>query len=69
MKSIQKALPGKRISGALADECWRVIDERINAMRVYTLGLGRAGWQQRDRRLFQAAADVAEALRADQKTD
>ena len=66
---IQKALLGKRISGALAEGCWRVIDERINAMRVYTLGLGRAGWEQRDRRLFQAAADVAEALRADQKTD
>lgn len=59
---LEKALLDGKISGELAARCWRVIDERINAMRTYTMGLGRAGWQQRDRRLFQAAEEVAEAL-------
>ncbi len=60
---LEKALLDGRITGPLADRCWRAIDERINAMRLYTLGLGRAGWQQRDRALFSAAAEAVKVLR------
>jgi len=61
--SIQKALLAERVTGELARRCWKALDERVNAMRTYTMGIGRAGWQQRDRRLYQAAADVAGALK------
>ncbi len=59
---IQRALLAGQVTGPLAQRCWRIVDDRIHAVRVYALGLGRAGWQQRDRRLYRAAAEVAEAL-------
>jgi len=66
---IQKALLDEKITGAKAKALWSLLDERVNAMRVVSLGLGRAGWQDRDRRLHQAAADVARLLASAPKTD
>jgi len=58
---IQKALLGKTITGPLAAKCWRVLDGRVHAMRTYTLGVGRAGWQERDRALYELLAAVGHA--------
>jgi len=56
---VQKALLEEKVTGEPAERYWKILDERIQAMRVYTFGLGRAGWQDRDRQLFRAAAEVA----------
>ncbi len=61
---LQKALLDGRVPAPGAERYWALIDERVQALRAYTLGLGRAGWQQRDRRLYQAAAELARSLRA-----
>ena len=61
---LEKALLAEKITGELARRCWGVIDARIHALRTYTMGLGRAGWQQRDRELFAVAAEAARALAA-----
>ena len=63
--AIETALSAKTVSGALAAKCRRALDERVRAMRTYTLGLGRAGWQQRDRALYRLAAEVAGHLSAE----
>jgi len=60
---IQKALLDKRVPGDLARRAWKVLDERVNAMRTYTLGLGRADWQRRDRDLHETVVAVARHLR------
>jgi hypothetical protein len=56
---LQKALLAKTLPEKLAGRCRRALDARIHAMRTYTLGLGHAGWQQRDRTLYGLAAEVA----------
>jgi len=58
---IQKALLAKKLPQALAARAWAVLDERTEAMRTHRIGLGRAGWQQRDRALHALAATVAKA--------
>jgi len=60
---IQKALLDKKVTGDLAAAAWQVLDERVNAMRVHGLGLGRARWQQRDRALYRLAGQVARSAR------
>lgn len=60
---IQRALLEKDVTGDLAAKCWRLLDERVNAIRGYTFGLGRAGWRQRDRELYELAGEVAGQLR------
>jgi glycosyl hydrolase family 123 len=54
--ALQKALLAKKITGDAAARAWRVLDERTNAMRTHTMGIGRGGWQARDRRLCETAA-------------
>jgi hypothetical protein len=57
--ALQKALLSEKITGERAAACWHALDERVRAMRTCRLGLGRRGWQTRDRRLYALAADLA----------
>ncbi|KKL51382.1 hypothetical protein LCGC14_2296070 [marine sediment metagenome] len=56
---IQKALLSGKMPVAEAGKYRQLLDERVNAARVYSLGLGQTRWQDRDRRLYQAAAEIA----------
>ena len=56
---IEKALLDGKPPAPAADKYWAIIDDRINALRQYSFGLGQAGWQQRDRGLYRAAAELA----------
>jgi hypothetical protein len=51
--ALQKAVLNKKLTDDQIKEVWKVLDERIYAMRIYTLGLGKAGWQERDRKLYE----------------
>jgi hypothetical protein len=64
MVFLQKALLAKKLTGPFADRCWKLLDERVNAMRVYCFRLGRAGWLRRNKQLFEAAAEAAKILGA-----
>jgi len=61
---VQKALLAEKITAALAKKTWQILDERVEAMRTYTLGVGHGGWQQRDQKLYELVAEVARQLRA-----
>ena len=58
---VEKALNDKKtaVPPELTEKAWKIIDERINALRLYQLSLGHAGWQERDRRLYDLAAEIA----------
>ncbi len=60
---IQKALLAEKAPGPLAKRAWAVLDERVQAMRTYQIGIGRAGWRRRDRALYKLAAEVAAAVK------
>jgi hypothetical protein len=59
---LQKALLNKKLTGEFADKCWKLLDERVNAMRVHRFDRGRAGWLKRNELLYAAAAEAAKTL-------
>jgi len=59
---IEKALVEKRVSGEQETRCWKLIDERINCLRLHAIGLGQAGWQERSRQLFELAGQLEAAI-------
>ena len=41
-----------------ANAAWRLVGERINALRLYHIRLGSELWQERTRRLFDLAGEL-----------
>ncbi len=58
---VQRALLEKRVSDELQAPAWRLIDERINCLRLHAIDLGQAGWQHRLDKLFELAARIAKS--------
>ncbi len=58
---LQRALLAGTVPEPLASRCWKLLDARVHALRIHRLGLGRRGWQTRDRKLFALAAAVVAA--------
>jgi len=68
---IEKALLDKTapLPAELASECRTFLDERTNVLRMWRLDaadIARVGWQQRSRRLYDLAGQVAKARAATQ---
>jgi hypothetical protein len=57
---IQKALLEKKVPEDVEKQCWALLDERVNAYRLLQIGMGRLGWQARDRKLYEMAARVSQ---------
>ena len=57
--AIEQALESKKLAGDLEKRCQAIVAERINACREYKLGMAGQGWQDRDRRLFALAGEIA----------
>jgi len=55
---IEKALLEKRVPAEMEARAWKLIDERINCLRLHALGLGSASWQERSRQLFDLAGQL-----------
>jgi len=67
---IEKALLNKErpLPAGLAEKCQKILDERTNVLRLWALGASAIApyrWQDRSRRLFDAAGEVARALAAE----
>ena len=58
---VEKALVEKKAAMApeLMEKAWKIIDERTNILRLHLVDLGSAGWQERDRKLYELAAEIA----------
>ena len=55
---VEKALVEKRVPAELEARAWKLIDERINCLRLHAIDLGSAGWQERCRQLFELASQL-----------
>ena len=47
-----------RVPAEMEARAWKLIDERINCLRLHAIGLGQAGWQERSRQLFDLAGQL-----------
>ncbi len=58
---VERALLEKRVPEELQSPAWRLIDERINCLRLHAVDLGQAGWQDRLDKLFDLAARIGKS--------
>jgi hypothetical protein len=58
---VQRALLEKRVPKELEAPAWRLIDERINGLRLHAIDLGQAGWQEQLGKLFELAGRIAKS--------
>lgn len=57
--AVQQAMESKKLPDELDSRCRALVAERVSASRQYKLGMSGQDWQDRDRRLFALAGEVA----------